>query len=492
MDVQGRTFTQQSLNAKFEDWNRSHSLFVATDIIGTALLIESANTLRIHQVADAILSPGSYASAAARRAAQLVLARHSSHHATAAESERELNTQVAPHPSLTRAHLYARVHEARDSVRRDLRSSLRWVELSQAWTLAGQIDRATEAMTNAISLAPNNRYVLRSATRLFVHAQQEEKAWWLLRGAERTPYDPWLLAAEVGVAGLLGQTPRFAKKGIALAASGNFGFRDLTELASGLGTLESEHGHGKKARKLFRIALSDPNENVLAQAAWGARTHTVLNIDADYLTAPLSFEAKARLCFRRKEWDQALVESQNWFNDQRFAVNAATFASHVAVVLARHDQAVAILKAAQMANPDSWILKNNLAFSLASLDRLEEAREVFADLPAEGPDSDDHAIWLATSGLLEFRSGNIVEGQRLYDESIATFAQQSLYSLRAIAAIFKAREELNAKLESACASVEIAKEFAAKATDVELQTLIAQLERPPEQEKIPLEVSNDA
>lgn len=482
MNVHGRTFPPDSLAEKMASWNQCRSLFVATDIIGTALLTEPSELFPVREVADAILRPDSDASAAARHIAELVLARQTPRHGLTEFAN--LNAQV-PDAAMTRSQLYARVRYARGALRRDVRNVLRWVELAQAWNLAGQVEKAIDAMNLAVKLAPNNRYVLRCATRLLVHANEEDQAWRLLRKAELTPFDPWLLAAEVGVAGLLNQTPQFVKSGLRFAASGDFGFRDLTELASGLGTLESEHGNRKKARKLFKIAMNDPNENVLAQAAWAVRAQIDIDIDTDAFNVPLSFEAKARLFFQRKDWDRALRESQSWFNDQRFSVDAAIFASYIAaVLLARHDEAISILEAAQLANPDSWILKNNLAFSLASTNRIEDAEKSFADVPPDDPEPSNQGVWLATSGLLQFRQGNISDGKRLYDEAIALFEHRELLSLRAAAAVFKAREVLRAKLDDAAQCVEVARQFLARAPGPESDALLAQIERPTEQKDL--------
>ncbi|HVE72609.1 MAG TPA: hypothetical protein VNI54_14690 [Thermoanaerobaculia bacterium] len=462
---QTRHVSSEALREKLNDWNTAPSLFVATDIIGTALLSEPFDDPKIHEAAAAILHPDSGASGVARRAAEHVL--------NGPGSPADANTAL-----VTQAELYHRVHQTRKALWADLRNAMKWVELSQLYTLAGQLEKARATMRMALTLAPDNRYVLRSATRLLVHVKDPAEAWSILRNARRTAHDPWLVAAEIGVAGLLGQSPKLTKAAIALASSGTFRPHDLTEVASSLGTLEAEHGNRRKAKKLFELAMRDPNDNVLAQAAWAARAAGVTtSIDLANVDVPLSFEARARLHFQQQEWNDALRESEQWFNDQRFSVGAAAFASYIsAVVLAQHEKAVALLKEARIANPDDWLVRNNLAFSLASLNRVAEATDVFGGLPPETSSPSRYGVWLATSGLLAFRSGNIQQGQRLYDQAIELFGRHGLTSARAVAAVFKAREELNTELPTALEAVHEARDLVGRANSVELDTLVAQLE----------------
>jgi tetratricopeptide (TPR) repeat protein len=462
---QPRQISSAALHEKLEDWKSAPSLFVATDIVGTAVLSEPFDDPTIHDAANAILDAGSGASGIARRAAEYVLHGPS----TAPDASPALVTQ---------AELYARLHQTRKALWNDSRNAVKWVELSQLYTLGGQLEKARATMRVALRLAPDNRYVLRSATRLFVHMKDPGEAWSVLRNAGRTAHDPWLVAAEIGVAGLLGQSPKLTKAAIALASSGSFRAHDLTEMASSLGTLEAEHGNRRKAKKLFELAMRDPNDNVLAQAAWAARDAAIApDFDPASLHVPLSFEARARLHFQQHEWTNALRESEQWFNDQRFSVGAAAFASYIsAVVLAEHEKAVALLKEARIANPDDWLIRNNLAFSLASLNRVAEASDVFEGLSPDSSNATRHGVWLATSGLLAFRRGNIQEGQRLYDQAIEWFQRHGLTSARVVAAVFKAREELNAELPSALQAVHVARDLAGKAHSVEFDTLVAQLE----------------
>jgi tetratricopeptide (TPR) repeat protein len=457
-------FSADALNAKVKDWQSEPSIFVASDIVGTALILNEREHPVVREAATAILD-ASDSTQLLRSAAEHVI--------DPAESSSSLfpglTTRLDLHLSI--ASIRARLHD-------DPRNAMGWVDISHCYTLLGQTAKAEEAIRIALKLAPNNRHVLRSATRLYVHAGRREEALWMLRHASSTQHDPWLAAAEIGVAGLLDQSPKFAKVGASLV-SADLDPRHISEVAAALGTLESEHGNRRKAKKLFQRSLEDPNENVLAQAAWAARATNSIDVDPLNVNVPFSYEARARINFRQKLFTEALREAQAWFNDQRFSVSAATFASYTAaVVLARHEEAIKILEEALVPNPDDWTLINNYAFSLASLDRLQEAEEKFSLLSPEVENPSRHGVWLATGGLLAFRAGNAEEGQRLYDQAIATFDKHGLPAPGAVAAIFKAREALRVNSQTAADAVRMASERAKREQSPEFDVLIERLISP--------------
>ena len=50
-----------------------------------------------------------------------------------------------------------------------------WVELARLYIMHDQVEKAERALLTALHLAPDNRFVLRSATRFFIHTDQFEK-----------------------------------------------------------------------------------------------------------------------------------------------------------------------------------------------------------------------------------------------------------------------------------------------------------------------------
>ena len=113
-------------------------------------------------------------------------------------------------------------------------------------------------MAVALQLAPENRHVLRSAARLFVHAHDPERAHDLIRGNAATPYDPWLIAAEIALAAGAERKPKFFKKGIAVLEEGNRMPRQVTELAGALATTFLVDGYRKRESACFSNAWLIP------------------------------------------------------------------------------------------------------------------------------------------------------------------------------------------------------------------------------------------
>ena len=120
--------------------------------------------------------------------------------------------------------------------------------------------------------APSNRFILRSAVRLYVHLDEPDTAHRVLSDSASTPVDPWLVAAEIAVCTLLGRRSRLIKRGRDMLISGHHSTRDTAELASALGTIELEADASKRARRLFGSSLDDPTDNAVAQAVWATRT----------------------------------------------------------------------------------------------------------------------------------------------------------------------------------------------------------------------------
>ena len=69
-------------------------------------------------------------------------------------------------------------------------------------------------MDIAVALQPNNRFVLRSAVRLYTHYDLADKAIWFLKHSTATMYDPWLLSSELSVSMLMKRQSPLVKIGI--------------------------------------------------------------------------------------------------------------------------------------------------------------------------------------------------------------------------------------------------------------------------------------
>jgi tetratricopeptide (TPR) repeat protein len=205
--------------------------------------------------------------------------------------------------------------------------------------------------------------------------------------------------------------------------SDKFSNRDLTELASSIGTVQLHSGSIKQARKSFDISLKDPNENSFAQIEFVSNTIQIIPESelATYLTTlPNAFEARAHEFDSVGKQDEAFKDGCRWLLDQPFSKRAALFTQHLAISkLEEYDRGIEIGIFALHSNPKSFEILNNLAFAYSKKRKFKEARIALEKMKSLNPNDYFRTFLLATEGLLRMREGNIEDGKRLYDLAIA-------------------------------------------------------------------------
>lgn len=85
----------------------------------------------------------------------------------------------------------------------------------------GQLEKAKAMMDIAVHLAPQHRYVCRSAARFYLHYGDEDKARAVIAHNPWVTKDPWLMASEIAINTLMGRTSRLIKKGNEIIKSNN-------------------------------------------------------------------------------------------------------------------------------------------------------------------------------------------------------------------------------------------------------------------------------
>lgn len=343
------------------------------------------------------------------------------------------------------AALRRQVSRLRGRLHNDPRAALTWAEIARTYAALGQGEKAADAMHIALVMAPQDRFLLRSAARLSLHRGEPDRAHRLLTAAPRLREDPWLLSAEIAIAPLAGHTSRNHGHARRLLESGRFRPHTISELASALGTDALAAGDRRGLRKFLSASLEDPTENAVAQAEWVSRQDQSFEFDRSWLGVEDSFEARAHFFARQSEQLQALENAHAWLREQPFAKGPAVFGSYRAALIRKYDLSVLFARVGLQANPDDYMLRNNLIFALASADRVVEARAEL-DLLIEQIHTktleDDWGLTIeATSGLVAFREGDAAAGRRAY-ERVIRLARDPW--LRAVAAILLAREEAHA------------------------------------------------
>jgi tetratricopeptide (TPR) repeat protein len=429
-------------------WEGSPSLWRGLDLLGTAVIagrLEEFSAL-VAEVKSNPLAP---------RAAREFLARRQGAKAVQLELPGCDTVPGQVSRSEIRTHRLNLASAPRDPIE--------WMELARSYTIAGLNDKAGKAVLAALQLAPNNRFVLRSAARFFIHIGEKDIAHGLLSRSQIIKQDPWIMASEIAISDSLDKTSRISR--IAREKmQADVPPSELTELASALGSLEADSGNHRVARRFLRRALDGANENSIAQIRWLNRSRLNRSdsedaVDVSGANPPRLHEANAWEAFHRGEFDVARNESLCWLKDQPFASAPAILNSYIASSIfldfeAGKDVALGALRS----NPNDPFLLNNLAVCLMELGELASAESYLASLPTDKR-SGAEATYRATFGMLEFRKENIEEGRRLYLEAIEKAKDTGDKATAARAAFHLAFEELNAHTSHVDEAIKRLKEF---------------------------------
>ena len=111
------------------------------------------------------------------------------------------------------------------------------------------------------------------------------------------------------------------------------------------------------------------------------------------------------------------------------------------MALGNFDESARIAKMGLLSSPRDFMLKNNLAFALASLDRVQDALETLGGINEGDLKDSEKATLIATRGTVAFREGNVESGRALYKSSIESFKKEKDLRSETLATFFWAREE---------------------------------------------------
>jgi len=420
---------------RLRDWQNFHSFSFAADLVSCSIVLSREPE--------------------AQDAAKFILleqhphfepARALARHALGLDRSDFTPDELGNTNELEASYAYKKIHSLRERLNEQPRNSLLWVDLSRIYAISGFPEQAKRSMDIALKLTPENRFVLRSAARLFLHLHDPSYAHDILRKSERVRYDPWILASEIAVATASGLTSRLIKFAKAIIKSQKYEPFHMSELASALGTLEMESGDLRRARRFLRTSLEKPNENATAQASWAARSSSQLQLD-DIIKVyrKISHEALSWFYYYQGDWKEATNEIRRWFFDQPFSSQPAIFGSFLwSTIFENFDESVKIAKKGLLANPNNFLLLNNFSFAVASANQVGEAQKYFNRIETTSLSQSENIIWLATKGFLSYRTGNSKLGRQLYLQSISNARRINNRRLEALAAIHIAFEELRA------------------------------------------------
>lgn len=428
------------------DWEVNKTVIHASDLLSAAIVNNKKEHPQVSDAANFILLNQDKASKSQISLASRILNKP----VFIDLSERFKEVTLDKLPSLLNPEpVREKIREAKSLLSGFPNNPILYVELSRYYSILGQEKNSVKAMRKALHLAPNNRFVLRCATRLFAHYQNEKNDYLdyihnLLRRSPMTVFDPWLTSAEISIATIQNRTSKFIKKGIELVNSKNIAPFNFTELASSIGTTELLNGSTKKSREFFNKALINPNDNSLAQVEWASTKDSQLNINPSNFDVKMNFEAMALDSFHNDDIDLALDNAAKWFIDMPFSKRPIMFGSNLAsTILKDQAKSISFLNAGLISHPNDPQLINNLAYALA-LDN--NPKEAFIQLDKIRNDAEFDEVTkiclTATKGLAFFRSGFADPGRQMYLEAIEQTKGIQNQELNWIAILNYAREEI--------------------------------------------------
>jgi tetratricopeptide (TPR) repeat protein len=457
-----------------EAWQLNPTVWHALDLFSSAVVLGDLTDPEVIAAARYLESHPDYCPYAAQRVVAAVL-----------HPEAETR-QIAESPHLTLNHINAEIHAKRRRLSNEPRNSILWIDLANLYNILGVVEKAQHAIDMSCRLAPDNRFVIRSSARFLVHIGENEKALRLLRTSDLNEYDPWIVAAEIGVSSYSNKDSRLLKLGRRMVESQKFSDFAKSELASAIATVELNEGNRRAAKKLFRRSLAVPTENSLAQAEWAFEEIGDLDPTLSHVDIPRNFESKVLYGYRVGDWDIALVNGEMWLDDQPFSSRPAGVVSNLySSIYEKHEKALAVLNFSLNSNPGDRVLNNNLAFALINLDRLDEAQSVLKKTNVRGIDDISTVFLTATEGLYLFRTGLPQLGRSCYLDAIELATRKGNPTYAATAAIYMAMEEIRANTETKLQSYHEATQLASKVNEPYVQHLLSRLGTMAEVTKLP-------
>lgn len=467
--VQHEGRAEELLASKVAAWREFRTFGHASDLVGAALTFGFTND-SVRAAAKLLRHGGDKVSAWARELGQSAIAlERNDAMASTVRLERRVDDPT----------LYAQVKTFRSLLRQEPRDPVTWVDLAFSHACLGQRKRAARSMAVAVQLARNNRFVLRSAGRLWIYLDDPERAYQIVAKSDRTIHDPWLLAAEIALGSIASKRPKHVKEARRLLSSDQFGPRHISELASALATVELNSGSLKRARRLFARSLQEPTENSIAQAAWAGRQSRELRLARDYPSGPNAFEAQSWHCYQKEEWRGVIRNSRRWFADQPFSSRPAALGSYVAATaLGDYSASKWFARTGLRANPTSVLLLNNLAFSCLMTGDVDEGAQALGRIHRSTLSQNEAIAHTATQGLLALCRGDRRRGRALYAdarERAKRMREEDGGRMYALTSLFYALAEAAVSGDEGDAVCREALSVAAKTSDPIVRTLIGRL-----------------
>lgn len=393
-------------------WKNHHSLYRAGDLLSAAITNGDIDNVDVKEAAAYILDKEDVSTKSLLFSARSILGVEDKKTPSKIEIQRLRECTAIE-------GIRQRIHHYRQMLHLMPYNPFLYVDLSRAYLLIGQNNKAEKAILRALHFGETNRFVARSAARFFLHEQDKDRAYDVIRAKGAVSSDPWLMAAEISINMLRGKSSNYVKKGREIIDSGNCSPFGFTELASSIGTLELTSGAHRKSNKLFRKALISPNDNSLAQVQW-VNSFEPLSMN---LNMPVrnAYEVNTFEKIVNGDFSGAIHEAVSWICDMPFAHKPVYIGYNISTnLLHDFELASAILDVGLQSDDSSSFLLNNKAYCSARANNIDEAKDAFTKLlTVQTEDSPSLKVCIsATEGLIHYRDKDLELGFAKYQEAI--------------------------------------------------------------------------
>lgn len=326
-----------------------------------------------------------------------------------------------PLPSSDNQHPFqAPIRAVRALLKADPSNALALLDYAQFQAAVGRVARAERAIRMALALRPDNRLVLRTAARFFVHAGMADVGHTLIRRHARTAVDPWLMASEIALADAAHTSSQFLGKGKRfLVDHRKMAAGQITELAGAVSMAELASGNLKRARETQRQALLAPNDNVIAQAL-ELRRKLGLQLDGIAIERAIAACSEAQVL---QAWMNAVPaevvrHAQEWHAQEPFSSRPVQMLSTLFAYQGDHETALRWIRAGLLADPNDQGLLINLAYVQVLSRNYSAAAEVLRRLRSS-KQPEFEPFTLATEGLMAYQHGQFSTGDTFYGAAVS-------------------------------------------------------------------------
>lgn len=310
-----------------------------------------------------------------------------------------------------------------------------WCDLAFYYTVLGLNNKAEKSLTIAWNLSGNHPYVARCFSRFYVHINEPERAMWLLKKSGGVNNEPLITSASIAISGAFD----IGRPDISKARKLLEDYRGLkafsSELAASIGTIEYHNGRKKKAKEYFSQALSQPSENSLSQYKW-LNQKVGFSIDDERFTHGSTVEGNVHQLYAQGDFLECRKKLIELFDFQPFSDAPIADAGYMSLVGLNDPDFVIKLSDGRVPKTHmSFGELNNLTVAKLMKNDLEGAevsmRLLSKRLSIENPET--KGIYLATSGLVMFKLGQIDQGKERYREAISYFELRKNFRAVALA-----------------------------------------------------------